>query len=174
MRVLEVRRHSLRDRPNQHISADGIALARRVGGEIGPFDLVVTSPVTRAVETAVAMGFAIDETSEELGLSPELIASFKICGEYASFADVHKSAQLEPACASLAAMQARVWREIVGKLDEGQTALIIAHGHLIEMGAITLVPQAPIYEWGGAIGECKGVRLFFEGESCTGGEVLRV
>jgi broad specificity phosphatase PhoE len=174
MRTLEIRRHSLRERPNPHLSAEGIALARRVGAEIGPFDLVVTSPVTRAVETAVAMGFAIDETSEELGLSPEAIASFRVCGEGASFAETRAAAQSESVCATLAAMLARAWREIAGRLEEGQTALIVTHGHLIETGALALLPQASVSEWGGAIAECEGVRLHFEGEDCTGGEVLRV
>jgi hypothetical protein len=66
MRWLEVRRHaptkkgSARGR-GSHLSAHGIELARAVGAEVGPFALVVTSASPRAIETAVAMGWAVDD-----------------------------------------------------------------------------------------------------------------
>jgi broad specificity phosphatase PhoE len=69
MRWLEVRRHSLtkngaaRGR-GSHLSAEGVALARLVGESLGPFARVVTSASPRAIETAVAMGFAVDDTVE--------------------------------------------------------------------------------------------------------------
>ena len=69
MRWLEVRRHSLtkkgaaRDR-GSHLSAEGVALARFVGASLGPFARVVTSTSPRAIETALAMGFAVDDTVE--------------------------------------------------------------------------------------------------------------
>jgi hypothetical protein len=69
MRWLEVRRHSLTKKHpargrGSHLSAEGVALARLVGGSLGPFARVVTSASPRAVETAVAMGFAVDDTVE--------------------------------------------------------------------------------------------------------------
>jgi hypothetical protein len=67
MRWLEVRRHSLTKQDaarghGSHLSAEGVALARLVGASLGPFASVVTSASPRAVETAVAMGFAVDDT----------------------------------------------------------------------------------------------------------------
>ena len=69
MRWLEVRRHSLTKKGaargrGSHLSAEGIALARLVGESLGPFARVVTSASPRAIETAVAMGFAVDDTVE--------------------------------------------------------------------------------------------------------------
>jgi broad specificity phosphatase PhoE len=69
MRWLEVRRHSLTKKDagrgrGSHLSAEGVALARLVGGSLGPFARVVASASPRAVETAVAMGFAVDDTVE--------------------------------------------------------------------------------------------------------------
>src|SRR5437868_14135501 len=61
MRLLEVRRHARRERPAQHLSQRGVEMARRLGKQLGPFDRVVSSPLARCVETAVAMGFAVDE-----------------------------------------------------------------------------------------------------------------
>jgi hypothetical protein len=69
MRWLEVRRHSLTKKDSargrgSHLSAEGVVLARRVGESLGPFASVVASASPRAVETAVAMGFAVDDTME--------------------------------------------------------------------------------------------------------------
>jgi len=59
MRMIEVRRHSL-VQDHVHLSQAGIDLARPVGSTLGPFNRVVTSQILRTVETAVAMGFAVD------------------------------------------------------------------------------------------------------------------
>ena len=54
MRTLDIRRHTMRRKPGAHLSQDGIALARLIGENAGPYDLVVTSTIPRAVETAIA------------------------------------------------------------------------------------------------------------------------
>src|SRR5512135_1360082 len=64
MKTLEVRRHSIRSRPGEHLNQSGVTLARLVGENLGPFDRVVTSSTPRAFETAIAMGFAVDEQVE--------------------------------------------------------------------------------------------------------------
>jgi hypothetical protein len=45
----------------RHLSQAGVDLAWRLGETMEPYELVVTSPVARAFETAIAMGFAEDE-----------------------------------------------------------------------------------------------------------------
>jgi phosphohistidine phosphatase SixA len=65
MRWLEVRRHSVTKRsrgPGSHLSQEGVALARLVGSTLEPFASVVTSAAPRAIETALAMGYGVDET----------------------------------------------------------------------------------------------------------------
>src|SRR6185436_5973238 len=64
MKTIEIRRHSIRTKPGDHLSQEGVTLARRVGGNLGPFDRVVTSTLLRALETAIAMGFAVDEQNQ--------------------------------------------------------------------------------------------------------------
>lgn len=71
MRVIEHRRHTMRVKPGLHLSQAGVDLARSVGEGLGPFDRVITSSVHRAFETAIAMGFAVDEQLKELGSLPE-------------------------------------------------------------------------------------------------------
>jgi broad specificity phosphatase PhoE len=65
MRWLEVRRHSLTKKGDvrgngSHLSQAGVDLARRVGAEIGAVGFVAASPIPRTLETAVAMGYAVD------------------------------------------------------------------------------------------------------------------
>ena len=67
MAVIEHRRHSWREPPGQHLTQKGVELARRVGETMGRFDLVVTSDLPRAFETAIAMGYAVDREEPLLG-----------------------------------------------------------------------------------------------------------
>lgn len=67
MRWLEVRRHSLAKKGmargrGSHLCARGVALARAVGAELGPIAYVATSQSPRAIETAITMGLAVDDT----------------------------------------------------------------------------------------------------------------
>ena len=67
MRWLGVRRHSMTKTGmtlgrGSHLSQEGVALARVVGESLHPFAYVVTNASPRAVETAVAMGLAVDDT----------------------------------------------------------------------------------------------------------------
>src|SRR5512145_3096920 len=61
MKTIEIRRHSIRSKPGDHLNQQGVTLARLVGQNLGPFDRVITSTLPRAFETAIAMGFAVDE-----------------------------------------------------------------------------------------------------------------
>jgi len=64
MKILEIRRHSIRSKPGDHLSQQGVALARKIGEGMGPFAFVTTSTLPRAFETAIAMGFAVDEQNK--------------------------------------------------------------------------------------------------------------
>ena len=64
MKTLEIRRHSIRSPFGDHLNQTGVKLANLVGKNMGPFDRVVTSTLPRAFETAIAMGFAVDEKNE--------------------------------------------------------------------------------------------------------------
>jgi hypothetical protein len=54
MKLIEHRRHSMRHKPGEHLKQAGVDLARRVGTDLGPFDLVITSATARAFQTAIA------------------------------------------------------------------------------------------------------------------------
>ena len=178
MRVLEVRRHSHRVRPGQHLSQYGVHLARRLGKRLGPFHHVCTSPLPRCVETAVALGFAVDDTSPHLagddGRGEGFPGMTDVDWEagYAGFA--HLLARHE-AFASFAARQAALWRAVIQALPEGASALLVGHGGGFLAGpAVFCLPHAEHRLWGAVPSYCEGVRLHVDGDTFTAVEILRV
>src|SRR5215207_5530383 len=122
MRYLEVRRHTMRTRPGKHLSQAGVTLAREVGGQIGPFDRVVTSGLPRAFETAIAMGFAVDERIEELGSMPDAVdREVEWSGGFPAFG---AAVARGTATARYAQALAKVFGGIVAAVPDGGAALV--------------------------------------------------
>lgn len=173
MRYLEVRRHSIRIKPSEHLSQEGVRLARSVGETLVPFDRVLTSTLPRAYETAIAMGFAVDEYLEDLGtdhlekVGPEIDWN-------AGFAGWAQAARRGGATTEFVRAQAKLWHSIVETLPDGGQALIIGHEGIMEGGAVGCLPNANHAAWGPMCGYCEGVRLAFDGERFTNAEILRV
>jgi broad specificity phosphatase PhoE len=172
MRYLEVRRHTMRTRPGKHLSQAGVTLARAVGGQIGPFDRVVTSGLPRAFETAIAMWFAVDEQIEDLGSMPGGVdREVDWSDGFPAFAAAVARGK---ATAKYARALAGVFREIVTAVPDGGAALVISHGGIIEAGTVGCLPDADHAAWGRALDYCEGVRLSFDGDAFTGVEILRL
>jgi broad specificity phosphatase PhoE len=175
MRYVEVRRHSIRNDSGELIPA-GIELARRLGKEIGPFKRVITSPITRAYETAVAMGFKVDERDARLGIPGGAIGS-KFGNEVAwanTFADFADAVRKKGAAAEIGEMLAQMWRSVAMSLADGEQALLITHSMNIEVGAVVCLPDADHRSWGVLCASCEGARLGFDGEKFISAEILRV
>lgn len=173
MRHIEVRRHSAREKPGPHLSRTGVALATRVGAARGPFARVVTSPVTRAVETAVAMGFAIDECIPELGTDhlPVVGPEVDFSGGFLAWAVAAAAGgETEPFVRS----QSALWGRLAMDLADGEAALAIGHEGIMEGGAVGCLPEADHATWGPMCGFCEGVRLAHDGSRFTSVEILRV
>jgi broad specificity phosphatase PhoE len=161
----------MRARPGKHLTREGVELARRVGADLGAFDLVVTSEVPRAIETAIAMGYASDRQIEDLG----------------ALFDADDEVDWQEGCAAIATAlpgnkrltraaqkQADVVRSVAALLPEPGRALIVSHGGVIELGVVGLLPQHDFSTWDAWAGYCEGVRLDFDGDTCTRAEILRL
>jgi broad specificity phosphatase PhoE len=168
MRWLEVRRHSLTKKGaaagrGSHLSAEGVALARLVGGWIGPFALVVTSASPRAVETAVAMGFAVDETVElPSGYGPGGVAhhdQWRWSRPYRRYAELLGR---PGGLVGVAEAHRVLWARVAQAVPDGDAALVVCHGGGIEPGLVACLPDADHGSWGAPFGHCDGARLGFE------------
>lgn len=168
MRWLEVRRHSLtkkgpaRDR-GSHLSAQGVALARAVGAELGPIAYVLTSAAPRAIETAIAMGVAVDDTVDlPSGYVPGEVGfheQWTWAKPWARYADlVGRGGGL----AAVTGAHRAAWARAVMSVDDGAAALVVSHGGAIEPTLVACHPQADHGQWGALLGHCDGARLGFE------------
>lgn len=165
LRQLAVFRHAMtkkgdaRGRGSQ-LSRDGVALARRVGAELGSFDTVAVTPVPRTMETALAMGFAVDAVLEfACGYLPgefDRHVQWEWSQPYVRLAErIRSGGRL----AELASADAAMWAMLVAQLPPGGRALVVSHGGSIEPVVVACLPTADHASWGPAFAHCDGVIL---------------
>jgi broad specificity phosphatase PhoE len=172
MKTIEIRRHSIRAKPGGHLSQKGVTLARFVGQGLGLFDRVITSTALRALETAVAMGFAVDEQVEWISTTGDQVeneAPWPL--SFAAYAEVMGRGG---AAARYAANLAEFYENLAARLPEGGAALVVNHGGVAELGALACMPQADPLSWGSHFEPCEGVRLSWENGRFVRAEILRV
>jgi broad specificity phosphatase PhoE len=172
VRYVELRRHTMRVKPGQHLSQAGVELARRVGNTIGPFNRVLTSTIPRAFETAIAMGFAVDEQLTELSLMPDGLEN-EVAWDagFAAFAEgSHRGEML----GQYVKHQAALIFQIAYSLPTDGAALVVSHGGIVEAQTVDCLPDLDFTTWGAGCDYCEGVRLYFAGQQFVRGEVLRV
>jgi len=172
MRVIEHRRHSRRDPVGIHLNREGLELARRVAPALGRFDRVVTSPKPRAVETAEALGFAVDALLPELAMMPDDVGLPIDELHPRSFADYVRFVGRSEAMADYARTQANLMREELERLPDGGRLLMVSHGGIIEFGAAGTRP-ADAMTWGAPVDYLEGFRLTLSRGEWVRGEVLR-
>jgi broad specificity phosphatase PhoE len=183
MRTIEIRRHAYTKKGEgrgngSHLSLEGVAQARKVGGEIGPFDLVLTSPVPRTLETAIAMGFAVHDQLEALGdLSQAVLAEIGHHERWAwqepfvTFA--HFVRQGGPTT-RMGERQREAWVRALESVPSGGRVLMISHGRIIECGLVTCIPDGEFKAWGASFNHCEGMRMTFEEGRFQGVQLLRL
>jgi len=172
VRVIEHRRHSLRDSAGIHLNPGGVALARRVAPSLGSFDRVVSSPKPRAVETAQALGFRVDAVLPALAVSPDDVGLAIEELNPRSFADYVRLTARSESMAEYAREQAALMREELERVPDGGRLLMISHGGIIEFGAAA-ARGGDAVRWGEPLGYLEGVRLHLSRGEWVRGEILR-
>lgn len=172
MRTLEVRRHTMRHKPDTYVSAKGVTLAKMVGKTQRQFNLVVTSDMQRAKQTATHMGHRLDTTMKDLSYLPEAI--LKYTGWPVPFGRIVKVMDESDIISEYAKSQADLWKSVLNQMPDSQNTLIVTHGLIIELGMAAAMPNAPHDEWGKAVGYCEGIRMTYDGERFVHCEILRV
>jgi broad specificity phosphatase PhoE len=172
MKTIEIRRHSIRAKPGQHLNQSGVTLARLVGQNLGPFDRVVTSTLVRAFETAIAMGFAVDEQVELMSTYGDDVEHEAPWPQ--SFAAYARAVRRGGAAGQYANQLAGYYAGLADYLADGRAALVVNHGGVLELGVVAAFPDADYESWGGAADYCEGARLDWEDDKCVNAELLRV
>lgn len=174
---IELRRHAMRAPSGVHLVQAGVDLARRVGATIGEIAHVVTSPVPRAFETAIAMGYAVDEVSDHLALLPEKVNAKVAWDE--GFAEWVRAATASRVVETYLSRQRAWFTTIAEALPDGTQALMISHGGVVEASVIACLAhgaEAIVAEWGDAIRYTEGVRITYDRTRGTfiDAQILRV
>ena len=172
MKTIEIRRHSIRSKPGDHLNQAGVTLARRVGETLGPFDYVVTSTLPRAFETAIAMGFAINKQVELIstyGMEVEREVSWP-----QSFEMYAKAVKRYGATSWYANKLVDYYSQLANGLEDGGAALVINHGGVVELGVVASFPDGDYASWGDYADYCEGARLYWENTKCVNAKILRV
>src|SRR5262245_8593625 len=131
MPVIEHRRHSWRAPTGKHLTQEGVDLARRVGETMGKFDLVITSDLPRAYETAIAMGYAVDRKEKLLGELGDLTSELNWELGVSEFA---RGYNMGKETAKWCRKHAKLLRSIASELRPDGAALLVSHGGMIEAG----------------------------------------
>jgi broad specificity phosphatase PhoE len=167
---LEIRRHSLTKKDSgrgrgSHLSQEGVALARQLGSERGPFDAVFTSQIPRTMETALAMGYAVNDCLEVLGHLPA--EYYEQVGRHdtrmwQTLAELGELARKDGPARRLALAVQEAWQMIARGLPDRATALVVSHGNLIELGLVAVLANEGLPEER-PFAHLEGVRLAWEG-----------
>ncbi len=172
MPIIEHRRHSMRIIPGDHLSQPGVDRARGVGATLGRFDLVVTSSVTRAFETAIAMGYAVNELLP--GLAPPPIAVQAEAGWEKGCAEYARVAVNGGPTARYLADLAELFHALASRLPEDGRALVISPGGVIEASVVACTPTTDYSGWDTSAGYCEGVRFRVRDRKFVDVEILTV
>jgi broad specificity phosphatase PhoE len=172
MTTLDVRRHTMRRKPGAHLSQEGIELARFVARGTDSYDFVVTSEIPRAIETAIAMGFEVNELIVELGILPENI--LETISWPSPLAKVERVLRSDADCIAFTNTQVQLWTSIAARVPNEGRGLLVTHGGIIDLGVVAFLMASKRPIEGGTIGYCEGVRLEFSSGRLTHAEMLRV
>lgn len=137
-------------------------MARAIGAGLGPFNYVLTSAAPRAVETAIAMGFAVHEIVEmPSGYVPGVVEHHEQWSWPRPYLRYAELVAAEPALAAVAGARRTTWTQAIGRVADGAAALVVSHGGGIEPALVACLPQADHGSWGKPLGHCEGARLGF-------------
>lgn len=189
MSFLEVRRHSWRQEVGgTQLSQLGVEQARRLGEGAGPYAKVVTSVLPRAIQTAVAMGFAVDQVLVTQLADDALYEHETTAGATGSRWDQAERPLQELATRiagqrvdqgpqfRLASTLAGLWRDLMTPYGDGpERVLFIGHSGELEYGLVGALPEVDHSDWGGTFGPLEGALLEFTGEPArfTSAQLLR-
>lgn len=179
MKTLEVRRHSYRKKGGgSQLSQEGVIFARRLGASMGPFAHVATSVLPRTRETALAMGFAVDQELVTFEPNDEMYAELEVNQWWEQpqpfVALAGLLAQKGPTWRYAHALLS-LWRDVVMSVPNNSSALVIGHSGELEIVLVACFPNADHANWGLSFAPCEGARLTFAGnpEHFTEVEILR-
>ena len=180
MRTLVVLRHSLtkKDRApsdtGSHLSAAGVRSARVLGESLPSFTYVAVGDQPRHLETALALGSAVDEqVSWPSGYVVGEVAHHDQWSWPEPFVTYAGLLTEGSGLASVVAAHLGHWRRVLARVGEGEAGLVVSSGGSIEPVLVAAVPGAEHATWGGALHHLEGAALTWDEGAFTAVVLLR-
>jgi broad specificity phosphatase PhoE len=156
------------------LSAEGVARARALGDQLPSAEYVLTGPDRRHVETAIAMGYAVDEmVSWPSGYVSGVVNHHDQWQWDKPFQRYAELLQTSIALQAVAQVHLTHWHRALDQIDNGATALVISSGGSIEPMLVASYPNGRHAEWGTALHQLEGATLAFDGDQCVGAQIQR-
>ena len=159
MIIIELRRHSNRVSPSPHLNQEGVEKARKVGNELGDFDKVISSNAPRAIETAVAMGYAVDMQSQFLDTFGQRIQDKH--GWPMTFQEISTLLEISEILRKFAEEQFNFYMSLLERIETGQSILIVSHGGVMDIPFVYSLKMIGIEPKGEDFSYCEGFRFHF-------------
>ncbi len=181
MRELVVLRHSLTRKgadqrlSGSHLSSAGVRLARIVGDTLPAMAYVAVGDQPRHVETALALGFAVDEQvpwpSGYVAGEVQHHDQWSWDQPFVRYAELLATGR---GLAAVAQVHLGHWLRILEHIPDGGSGLVVSSGGSIEPVLVAALPSARHGDWGGPLHQLEGAALTWDGSEFVGIRLLRV
>jgi broad specificity phosphatase PhoE len=146
---------------------------------MGGFAYVAASLIPRTVETALAMGFAVDDLLDFGGgemweAATSEISHRQVRDDPELYRTYLSLVEAGGAVAALGQRQVGFWTGAAQKVRDGEAALVVTHGGLIEPGLVVALPGWSHERWGRGFRQCEGARLVWSGGRFVDADVLHL
>jgi broad specificity phosphatase PhoE len=145
-----------------------VLLAREVAQGLPGFDYVMASTVPRTLETAVAMGYAVDDLvkvpQQLAGQAMVVVGHLERWSWEFPWLRFRELAAEHEVVARYGEWLRDSWIAALDRVPEGGRALVVSHGRDIELGVLACLPDLPGEElkgWGEPVHQCEGVTMTF-------------
>lgn len=157
MKQLYYLRHAKRTKPEPHLNQEGVDMARSTAQRISKnFHHVMTSNLPRAIETAIAMGFAVDEIEEKLSTMKQVEGILPWRKGYAGIQnELNEHDRIETFCKR----QGNILKRLLSHVNSGQSILVISHRGILESGVVGALPDFDFSDWDFGANYCCGAKL---------------
>jgi broad specificity phosphatase PhoE len=137
-----------------------------VGAELGPIAYAAVSESPRTLETAIAMGVAVDDILPlGAGYSTSEVAHHDQWTWTTPNVRYRELIARGGPFADASARELGLWRAAVDHVSDGDVALVVSHGGSIEPTVVTALPDVEVDDWGAPFSHLDGVRLVFDNGS---------
>jgi hypothetical protein len=179
VKTLEVRRHSVTKKgparqSGSLLSGEGVLEARRRGELLPAAKHVLTGPDRRHVETAIAMGYAVDATA--MWPSGYVSGVVDHHDQWRWVRPFERYAELLDSSAELrevADQHLAHWLRALEQVGELETALVVSSGGSIEPVLVAANSGGDLAAWGRPLNHLEGATLSFDGGRCVDVTVQR-